>query len=227
MAHFWEIGAYTRQAVVAVVTCYSAACCFGELSWEKRKLDFVARSGEKEIVAIFRFANEGNTPIAITAVHSSCGCTTTELSKRNYAPGESGEIKAIFSIGERVGEQEKTIQVVTDAAPTKPDLLTLRVNIPELFICDRRMLLWKIGDKLDEQAIVFTPTNGQRIENVNVTKIEPSRATTRLESVPNSEGVRLLVRPDSTAANLTVGIFCVVTFASGQTQAVVVNALVR
>lgn len=41
--------------------------------------------------------------MSITARTFSCGCTTAELTKSTYAPGEGGEFVAKFKVGGREG----------------------------------------------------------------------------------------------------------------------------
>jgi len=44
----------------------------------------------------FVLTNSGDEALAITSVHTSCGCTTTDLAKKNLAPGESVNLDAIL-----------------------------------------------------------------------------------------------------------------------------------
>ena len=39
-----------------------------------------------------RFVNKMNTSITIRGVRSSCGCTATEIKKREYNPGDTAKI---------------------------------------------------------------------------------------------------------------------------------------
>lgn len=63
----------------------------------------------------FEFVNNGNAPILIKNVESSCGCTSPEWSKQPVLPGKSGFVKAIFDPKERPGRFEKTITVSSNA----------------------------------------------------------------------------------------------------------------
>ena len=54
----------------------------------------------------FKFKNEGETPITIVDIQTSCGCTVAMSDKRNYLPNENGEIKGVFSVGDRKGVQK-------------------------------------------------------------------------------------------------------------------------
>ena len=45
----------------------------------------------------FKFTNTGQTPLIITDVRSTCGCTVFKLDKREYTPNESGTIRPTYS----------------------------------------------------------------------------------------------------------------------------------
>lgn len=66
---------------------------------------------------VFVFENTGTTPITLTMVKPSCGCTTPVWPKAPIMPGEKAEIKAIFDTKGRPGPFYKTI-TVTSNAPT-------------------------------------------------------------------------------------------------------------
>ena len=53
--------------------------------------------------------------LIITNVKPSCGCTTPEYTKEAIAPGASGEIKFEFNSAGRVGVQNKSITVKSNA----------------------------------------------------------------------------------------------------------------
>src|SRR5437763_8122569 len=82
-----------------------------DLKWDRPQQNFTVKPGETAVVAKYRFTNAGKAPVTIDAVRTSCGCTTATLVKKEYLPGESGEIEARFEVGNRVGHQEKTILV--------------------------------------------------------------------------------------------------------------------
>lgn len=69
----------------------------------------------------FKLTNEGNTPLVIRAVSTTCGCTIAQLSKKVIAPGETITISAKFDTKGREGMQQKAIDVVTNA-PNAPHI---------------------------------------------------------------------------------------------------------
>ena len=84
---------------------------FATLTWDPQRIEFTAKTADKQAVGIFRFVNSGKTTITITSVKPDCGCTTAELEKQTYAPGETGEIKAVFAFEGRKRPTEDLLDV--------------------------------------------------------------------------------------------------------------------
>ena len=64
---------------------------------------------------LFLFKNAGTANLIIESVHPSCGCTGATMGdKKEFAPGESGEIKVTFNTQGREGINSKTISVTSN-----------------------------------------------------------------------------------------------------------------
>ena len=81
-----------------------------------------AVEGEK-ISYNFRFKNIGTKPLIIINTIASCGCTVPEKPEQPISPGETGFIKVIFNSKGKVGVNEKTISVTSNATPAFPTLI--------------------------------------------------------------------------------------------------------
>src|SRR5260370_17292609 len=108
-----------------------------ELKWEQNTIELHPSAGDKTAVAHFKYLNTGTTAVHFKSVKASCGCTATQSQKEVVNPSEKGEIVATFTIGDRTGQQLKTVTVETDGPnPTQATtILTLKANItptPEL-----------------------------------------------------------------------------------------------
>lgn len=69
---------------------------------------------------VFQFTNTGNSPLVITAVEPTCGCTVAKnWPKKPIQPGEDGEITVEFDSKDRVGFVTKTISIIANTAPSK------------------------------------------------------------------------------------------------------------
>ncbi len=63
----------------------------------------------------FVFTNQGKSPLLLTNVHASCGCTAPEWTKAPISPGETGVIKVKYNTA-ILGAFRKTITVNSTAA---------------------------------------------------------------------------------------------------------------
>lgn len=61
------------------------------------------------VTNVFTVRNDGDTTFVAGLVRTTCSCTSARLSKRMIGPGETAELKVIFSAARRAGEQKKAI----------------------------------------------------------------------------------------------------------------------
>lgn len=118
----------------------------GPLAWEVTERHFTPNLGQEVIAATFPFRNASDRPVRITSINPGCVCTTATLAKDTYAPGEQGELKVEFTLGERVGRQERLIHLTTDDPAAALATVKLVVEIPEFATVLPRLLFWKIGE---------------------------------------------------------------------------------
>lgn len=65
---------------------------------------------------IFSFENTGNTPLILSEVKTTCGCTVPAWPKgKVIAAGEKNEIKVRFNSRGKSGVQSKTITILSNA----------------------------------------------------------------------------------------------------------------
>ncbi len=131
------------------------------------------------VESIFEFTNESDHPITIEKIKTSCGCTTAALEQKTYSPGESGEIKASFNMGNRRGLQKKTIRVATDDPSNPETVLTLEVIISEILKLSPRFVAWERGEAGDPKTITLTAA--ENIEEINITEVTCPDNTFKLE----------------------------------------------
>lgn len=81
----------------------------------------------------FTFRNTGGSPLVLSAVNSTCGCTVGKDWPRDpIAPGGTGHVDVTFDSNGRTGRQHKTVTVVSNAHPPSTVLtLTGEVVGPE------------------------------------------------------------------------------------------------
>ncbi len=76
---------------------------------------------------IFEFKNTGSTPVMITNVAPSCGCTTAEKPEEPIEKGKSSKIVVGYDT-KRVGTFEKSITVMTNVS-TEPIILRIKGTV--------------------------------------------------------------------------------------------------
>ncbi len=69
--------------------------------------------GEK-VEHVYVITNSGKSDLHIRKVKASCGCTAVQPEKQVIAPGESVNIKTVFNSAGKVGNQNKTVTIITN-----------------------------------------------------------------------------------------------------------------
>lgn len=92
--------------------------------FDEYDFDFGDIDQNSENEKIFKFTNTGKEPLIITNAKGSCGCTVPEYPREPIAPGESGDIKVIYSPGKQQFKQTKSITIT---ANTDPETTILKV----------------------------------------------------------------------------------------------------
>ena len=107
-------------------TSQTSAPKYKELTFQKTVHDFGTfseASGPKSCT--FAYKNETDIPIFIREVVTSCGCTTTEWTKKPVKPGESGKIKVTFTNDSGAFIMDKTITVYVSSR-VSPTILRIK-----------------------------------------------------------------------------------------------------
>lgn len=76
----------------------------------------------------FEFTNTGKSPLIISNVSASCGCTTPFWTKDPVLPGKKGKITASYNSNGRPGIFNKSITVVSNAEPST-QVLTIQGSV--------------------------------------------------------------------------------------------------
>ena len=80
------------------------------IRFKGQEYDFGTISLKEEVYYGFEFSNPGKTPLVISNVKSSCGCTIPEWPRKPVKPGAKGEIKVAYDAASP-GVFHKTITV--------------------------------------------------------------------------------------------------------------------
>lgn len=91
----------------------AAASNMAVFSWESPVHDFGKIKQGVPVSHEFTFTNTGKTPLVITNVQASCGCTTPAWTKDPIPPGGTGFIKATYNAA-AMGGFNKTVTVMAN-----------------------------------------------------------------------------------------------------------------
>lgn len=96
---------------------------------EESSYDFgTIKEADGKVSHTFTIKNDGDSPLVLTRVIASCGCTTPEWTKEPIAPGKTGDIKITYDPKDRPGPFTKTISVYSNGK-TGSYILTVRGDV--------------------------------------------------------------------------------------------------
>jgi hypothetical protein len=99
------------------------------ISWDKSTFDFGDVTEGDKVSHTFKFTNTGNTPLVLTNVEVTCGCTTPKGWPRDpIAPGSTGELTVAFNSTGKSGKQNKVITVTSNSVGTTNQVV-ITVNV--------------------------------------------------------------------------------------------------
>lgn len=87
---------------------------YTSIQWLDSTKDFGTIAEGQKVEVDFRFRNTGATPLVITQVRPSCGCTIAEQPQEPIAPGGEGHISATFNSQGHPGANRKTLFVTAN-----------------------------------------------------------------------------------------------------------------
>ncbi len=144
----------------------------------------------------YTFKNTGREPVTVVKINPSCGCTTAELAKKTYQPGEGGELAVKFTFGGRRGSQAKSIAVTTD------DQKTVQLAFQCVILDDPVALVpplvgWRVGEAAGAKPVEITTAANPRVNITAVASSNP-RITATLSTVKAGEKYSVSIAPADT-----------------------------
>jgi hypothetical protein len=192
-----------KVLLVTMITAVASAA-HSELVFEQSELELHPAVGDATAVGHFKYQNKSDKAIAIKSVTTSCGCTAASA-KQSAAPGEKGEVTATFTIGDRIGTQQKAITVVTDDSAHPTTSLTLKVVIPKVLELQPTLVYWQVGEEAKPKTIVAKVGKDVAIKNLDVSSSNPD-FTAKVEPSTNEFRINVVPRQTTNAATATLTI---------------------
>src|SRR6185503_9760013 len=92
------------------------------------EFNFVTIKQNEKVHHDFEFTNTGKEPLIISNAAGSCGCTVPTWPKEPIASGTKGVIKVTFDSSGKMGAQDKTV-TITSNAKENPIILHLKGTV--------------------------------------------------------------------------------------------------
>lgn len=143
----------------------------GRFTPEATSFNFGKILSSNSVEHTFKFQNTGDANLIITSASGSCHCTVPQLSKSDYAPGESGEIRVIFDPkGKAAGPVQQRVTVVSNDPTSPTTSLMIEADVQPIVTIEPRILAFNQIPKGESSSIDVTVTG--RLENFAVTDIK-------------------------------------------------------
>lgn len=113
---------------VALSSAQSDRLAGPQFKFDKTVHDFGTINPGDVVNTTFQFQNEGDSPLIITNVDVTCGCTTPKYPKQPIAPGKSADIEVGFNSKGKSGNFYKAITIHSNA-PDSPTRIFIKGTI--------------------------------------------------------------------------------------------------
>ena len=164
-----------------------------EITFESLIYDFGEVGTNTRNNCEFKFKNTGDALLRITRVYAPCGCTVPELTKKEYAPGESGILKAVFRAGSKSGSTSKRIEVSSNDKAKPKVILTIKAKIAlkVAYEPERLNLLLK-GKNSGCPEITLTSRDNRKF---SVTSFKSTGDSITADFDPNLKDTKIVLKP--------------------------------
>ena len=101
-------------ATLAVAQSSNEKSSAAQIDFEKKVYDFGTIEQNSDATCEFTFKNKGDSPLVITNVVTSCGCTAPEYPKKPVMPNQKEKIQVTYDSG-KLGKINNQIIVRTNS----------------------------------------------------------------------------------------------------------------
>ena len=107
------------KRILLPLVCWTIGCLVGlaqsKATFDKKIHDFGVVLWKHPATAVFTVKNEGDKPLVISNVTTSCGCALADWTKTPIAPGMTGTVSATFD-AKALGHFQKSVGVYCNAS---------------------------------------------------------------------------------------------------------------
>jgi hypothetical protein len=120
----------------------------------------------------FTFTNVGKDVLKIDNVKGSCKCTVPDLKKKDYAPGESGEISVEFHAPIYQGSTSQRVMVFSNDSENPKIELEIKAYVQsQVNITPEQMTLSLLAPNAGAGEITIASLNGEKFAVTKITSI--------------------------------------------------------
>jgi len=171
-----------------------------QIKFENATVDLGDIKPESKNVANYTFMNVGKGTLKIVDIVKTCGCTPFELTKREYAPGESGTIKVEYQATKAGGTVLKHLFVMSDDPNNPRQEITLKANVVlQVVVEPQTMQLSLEAPDANAPAITIYSKDNKPF---TIKSVESSNSTITAQIDPNASAARFVIKPKVDLAKL-------------------------
>jgi hypothetical protein len=165
------------------------------ITFETTEHDFGAVGPGTKHTFQYKFKNTGTENLKVESVQSTCNCTVPALEKKDYAPGESGQIEVTYTAVTSTLQVTKHINVVTNDKnkPAGEVQLTLKaISVPKVRVTPDNIQLSLIEANAGMPDITLTALDGTEFSIKGITSLGGSISAT---FDPNAKSLTYTLKP--------------------------------
>jgi hypothetical protein len=120
-----------RRVILALFLAAGLAVAAPQIKFESVTFDGGPKMQDKDTLvnAVFKYTNTGTAPLVVSGVRVSCGCTVVSYDTI-VQPGKTGILKPVVNVkGFRTGPMSRTVTLMSNAANTPSQMLTITATI--------------------------------------------------------------------------------------------------
>lgn len=171
-----------------------------QIKFESTTVDLGDIKPESKNVANYTFTNVGKGTLKIVDIVKTCGCTPFELTKREYAPGESGTIKVEYQATKAGGAVLKHLFVMSDDPNTPRQEIALKANVVlQVTVEPQTMNLSLDAPDGNAPAITIASKDGKAF---SIKSVESTNSVITAQIDPNASAAKFVVPLKADVAKL-------------------------
>jgi len=163
------------------------------IKFETSEYDFGEVAPDSINNCIFKFTSTGEETLKIDHMQGTCKCTVPELAKKDYAPGESGEIKVEFHAPRYQGPTSQHVIVFSNDGEKPRAELEIKAYVKlAVSVMPESLNLSLLDPNAGTMPITIASNDGERFA---ITKTESQGNTIKFEIDPNNISDKHILKP--------------------------------